>query len=138
MNDLARALLILVSLGILHSHAAPQVIPLSATLNGRAAGEVNAAIDNDRLNGMDIGPIRPQLEELLPPEEYQKLQTRDGEMISPELLEAAGVHTHFDLQSLTIDMNIPIEKRRVQKLSLLAIRVLPRRGRLSPPIFPRI
>jgi outer membrane usher protein len=103
----------------MNSRAAPQIIPLSATLNGRAAGEINAAIENDQLRGMDITPIRAQLEELLPPEEFQKLQTNSTGLMPPELLASAGVRTHFDFQTLTVELVIPIEKRRTQTLSLI-------------------
>src|SRR5712671_2706324 len=112
MNELVRGLVLCVWLGIMNSRAAQQFIPLSATLNERAVGEVNAALENDQLRGLDITPLRAQLEELLPREEFQKLHTNSAGFMSPELLESAGVRTHFDFQTLTVELSIPIEKRR--------------------------
>jgi len=103
----------------MNCRAAQQLIPISATLNARAVGEINAAVENDQLRGLDITPIRAQLEELLPPEEFQKLQTNSARLMPPELLESAGVRTHFDFQTLTVELTIPTEKRRTQTLSLI-------------------
>jgi outer membrane usher protein FimD/PapC len=119
MSELARGLVVCAWLVIVNSRAAQQLIPLSATLNGRAVGEINAAVENDQLRGLDITPLRAQLEELLPPEEFQKLPTNSAGFLSPELLESAGVRTHFDFQTLTVALSIPIEKRRTQTLSLI-------------------
>jgi len=135
MNELARGVLLCVWLGIMNSRAAQQLIPLSATLNLRAVGEINAALENDQLHGLDITPIRAQLEELLPPEEFQKLQTNSAGFMSPELLESAGIHTHFDFQTLTVELNIPIEKRRTQTLSLIGNSGITAARTLAPSDF---
>src|SRR3954466_5446326 len=119
MNDLARALAFFVWLAIVNTSAAQQLIPLTTLLNSRPVGEVNAVLNNDQLRGVDLTPIRAQLEELLPPEEFLKLQTNSAGLVTPEVLEAAGVHTRLDFESLTVELNIEVEKRRTQTLSLL-------------------
>jgi len=39
-------------------HAVEQTIPLPATLNGQAVGDLNANVEDDQLRGLDLSPIR--------------------------------------------------------------------------------
>src|SRR5690349_18856110 len=116
MNELARGLMLCACLAIMNSRAAQQLIPLSATLNGQISGELNAQLEEDRLQALDITPIRGQLQELLPPDEYKKLDSPSGVLLRTELLQSAGIRTHFDFQNLAVELTVPTEKRRSQTL----------------------
>jgi len=102
-------------------HAAPQTIPLPATLNEQDIGELNAVVEGQQLRAVDISPILPKLESLLSPARSEMLRTNTERLLSPDALAAAGVQTRFDFQNLKLLLNIPVEDRRVQELNLIGV-----------------
>lgn len=100
-------------------HAAPQTIPLPASLNGEDVGELNAVVEGQQLHAVDIGPIIPKLEQLLSPAYAEMLRTNTSPSLSPAALAAAGVETRFDFQNLKLMLAVSVEDRRIQELNLI-------------------
>jgi outer membrane usher protein len=91
---------------------------LPATLNGEDVGELNAMVEGQQLQAVDIGPILPRLQQLLSLARYEMLQTNATLTLSPAALEAAGIQTRFDFQNLRLLLTVPGAARRAQELNL--------------------
>ena len=57
-------LLMCCGLGGLNAAAAEQGIPLPATLNGQIVGDLNAIVQGEQLQALDIAPIRASVRSL--------------------------------------------------------------------------
>ena len=96
-----------------------QVIPLPATLDGQAVGELNASVEDNQLRALDVAPILGRLQELLASEYYQRIPTNHAKPVPVAILESAGVKTLFDFQSLSVELSIPVKLRRTQTINLI-------------------
>lgn len=100
-------------------HAVEQTIPLPATLNGQAVGDLNANVEDDQLRGLDLSPIRGQLQNLLSPDRYQMLPTNSSGLVPIATIQSVGIQTRFNFQSLTVDLAVPPELKRPQAVDLV-------------------
>lgn len=114
-----RLLAIFLLLMAVNAHAEVQTIPLPVTLNQREVEGLNARIENNQLVSLDIRPIKDALQQILAPEQYKKLETNTAAYFTLPELEAAGVQTHFDYQSLAVQMSVAPDKRRGETLNLV-------------------
>jgi len=96
-----------------------QVIPLPATLDGQAVGELNAGVENNQLRELDVTPILSQLQELLAAEYYARIPTNHAAPVPVAILESAGINTLFNFQSLSVQLSIPVKLRRPQTINLI-------------------
>ena len=99
--------------------AEEQVIPLPATLDGQAVGELNATVADDQLRALDVTPILGQLQELLAAEYYQRIPTNHAQPVPVAVLESAGIKTIFDFQNLSVQLSIPVKLHRTQVINLV-------------------
>ncbi len=65
MSRFAAAIASILLLAAMIAPAAEQVVPLPATLDGQAVGELNASVEDNQLRALDVTPIRGRLQEFL-------------------------------------------------------------------------
>jgi len=128
----AAAILLLAAMMAL---AAEQVIPLPATLDGQAVGELNASVEGDQLRALLVAPILDRLQELLAAEYYQRIPTNRAQPVPVAILESAGLTTRFDFQTLSVALSVPLKLRRVQTFNLVGNSSVTAVNTYRPAIF---
>lgn len=118
MSKRVKAILLVSLLTVATARAIEQTIPVPATLNRQAVGDLAASVEDDQLRALGIAPIRGTLRDLLAPERFSQLPTNNAP-VPVTLLRAAGIQTRFDFQNLTVDLVIPAEFKREQVVNLV-------------------
>ena len=99
--------------------AGAQDLPLPATLDGQAVGELNASVEGNQLRALDVTPILGRLQELLAAEYFRRIPTNTAQPVPVTLLESAGITTIFNFQSLSVALSIPLPLRRTEAVNLI-------------------
>ena len=119
MSRFTAAIASTILLATIMAPAAGQVVPLPATLDGQAVGELNASIEDNQLRALDVTPIRGQLQKLLAPEYFQRIPTNRTGPVQIAILESAGITALFNFESLSVQLSIPVKLRRQQTINLM-------------------